>query len=874
MLHFLLISSDQRTTDTIADIVEKYGFYLDIADTFENGLQRVETQKYDALVIELSGSDENCIPPLKKIIDLKIVDYIVGIATVDCLEKALKAVDVNVNKCVCLSAPLDSNEFRLTVDNIVKVAELERDVREKEKRLLHLEVINEIARKTLSYKGGEELLWDLARLIHEKLHLYNVNIFLVDEERSKIVLTAFAGGFGDDQVVGYSLLIGQGISGWVAENRQSLVTGDVRTEPRRIVGFAFENNALSEMAVPVIYNGTMLGVLHFESTELNAFTSDDVMVLETVADQMALAFENLRLSRELLESKKLSETINDSLPASILILNDTMNIEYANLTFCAINNCSRDTVIGLPIHDVFPGEFKKLFDLSGTLEQVIKDRRTINYPNIRHTSPFHPDRILNITFSYLEAGKQARIMVLIQDVTEFTKKTYQLSLLREISLAMQGVLDRDKLLHMVLTCVTAGFAIGFSRAFLFLVDSESKQLRGIMGVGPTSQDEANRIWHELAKQELTFNDYLEKIEREDLPASPLNDVIKTLSFDLRSVTNVLTEAVRTSQHHHVTDAWKNSLVDEAMKTILASDEFVVIPLIKQNEGIGVLMADNAFSGRSITGESIEVLSLFAGSAANAIETARMLTILEKKVEELECAYLELKKTQDLLIRNEKLAVIGEVSTRLAHEIRNPLATIGGFAQSIPKRYDDRKRTIRNANFIVKEVKRLEYILSTVLDFSRPSVPRKTMTDINKLIVNTINIFETEIKANHVTVITGFKDEPLNVEFDALQIEQVLINIIHNALNAMPDGGSIEINTTRDEDRIRVDIIDSGKGIAEENLESIFEPFFTTHENGTGLGLSISHMIIQNHQGTIIISSKEGEGTTVSVFLPLNSSQGV
>ncbi len=872
MLHFLLISSDQRTTDTVADIVQKYGFYLDIADTFENGLKRIETQKYDALVIELSGSDDNCIPPLKKIIDLKIVAHIVGIATDDCLEKALKAVDVN--KCVCLSTPLDSNEFRLTVDNIAKVAELTRDVREKEKRLLHLEVINEIARKTLSYKDGEKLLWDLARLIHEKLNLYNVNIFLVDEKRSKIELSAFAGGFGDDLVVGYSLLIGQGISGWVAENCQSLVTGDVRTEPRRIKGFEFEDDVLSEMAVPVLYNDAVLGVLHFESTELNAFTPDDVMVLETVADQMALAFENLRLSRELLESKKLSETINDSLPASILILNDTMNIEYANLTFCAINYCSRDKVIGRPINDVFSDEFKTLFDLSGALKQVIEDHRTINYSNIRHTSPLHPDRILNITFSYLEAGKQGRIMVLLQDVTEYTNKTYQLSLLREISLAMQGVLDRDKLLHMVLTCVTAGFAIGFSRAFLFLVDNESKQLRGIMGVGPISQDEANRIWNELSKQDFTFSDYLEKIEGEDLPASPLNDVIKTLSFDLRSVTNVLTEAVRTSQHHHVTDAWNNSLVNEAMKTILASDEFVTIPLIKQNEVIGVLMADNAFSGRGVTEESIEVLSLFAGSAANAIETARMLTMLEKKVEELEYAYLELKKTQDLLIRNEKLAVIGEVSTRLAHEIRNPLATIGGFAQSIPKRYDDRERTIRNANFIVEEVKRLEYILSTVLDFSRPSVPRKAMTDINKLIVNTINIFESEIKANHAAVTTCFKDESLNAEFDALQIEQVLINIIHNALNAMPDGGIIDIKTLRDGDRIRIDIIDSGKGIAKKNLESIFEPFFTTHENGTGLGLSISHMIMQNHQGTITVNSKEGEGTAVSVFLPINSSQGV
>jgi len=867
-LRFLIISNKKRFFNKIKDVLSDMGLYSDVVINLDKGLKKALSGDFDALVVDLTTKVEgfDCVDYLKQITQANIIDFVLAVTDEKIKEKAIKSVNSDI--CTYLNYPINLEEFRHVVNNISEVTALKKDVLEKEKRLLHLEVINEIARKTLICRDEYTFLWELAGLIQKKFNIYNVNIFLVDKNTGDIVLKAFAGGFGNDLVVGYSLRMGEGITGWVADNRQSFVSGDVRNDPRRIQGFGFEGKVNSEMAVPIIYEDKVYGVLHAESIDKNAFSSSDMMALETVADQMSLALENFRLTRELLESKKLSETINDSLPMSILILGQDLKVEYANLAFCEINNLKREEILNKPFQNFLSDDFLEKLDLTNELQRVIDYKISINHSNIRHSSPYHQDKILNVAFTYVESGQYPQIMVLIQDVTEFTKKTYQLLLLREISLAMQGVMERDKLLHLILTCATAGFAIGFNRAFLFLVDDNSRKLQGIMGVGPSSYEEAYKTWDELSRQALTLQDYLENVNRGNLVKSTLQDLVENITFDLETSESVMTETVKTGEYIHVLNAWEDPRVSDEVKALLASKEFVAIPLIAKNNVIGVIIADNAYSGRNINMGSIELLTMLGGSAAMAIENAKMRIVLEEKIEELQKAYTELEKTHEKLIRKEKLAAIGEVSAHLAHEIRNPLSTIGGFAKSIPKTYKDRKRTIRNANIIIEEVKRLEYILSNVLDFSKPSIPVKSPNDINELIIDTIRMFEGTVFSNGVIVVTNFGEDKLVAEFDHTQIKQVLINVIQNALYAMPEGGTLGITTSVCEEKLCIDISDTGKGIPADRIESVFEPFFTTNSRGTGLGLSISHRIIQNHNGNITIQSEEDKGTTVNIFLPM------
>ena len=846
--------------------ITEMGDEISTAATVEEAVQFAQSRDFDVMVVDISDDKSSGIDILRKVIALNAANDFIVISDSERKKEAFRLFGSEI--WAYFTKPVDLDEFEAVINRIGSLFSLRREISDKSQRLSHLETLNEIAREALIIQDEDSFLWFLVRMINERFNYHNVNIFLMNETEDRVVLKAFAGGFGNDFVVGYNQAVGEGIVGWVAQNKQSLIVGDVRKDPRRIQGFEFENQVLSELAVPIAFKNKVIGVLHTESLDLNAFTRDDLIALETIADQIALAFEKLRLSLELTVAHQLSAAINDSLPVSIVIVDRDLKIEYVNRTFYEMYNLKRESFLNKLVQSFFSNELLAMFNLEQELSQVIEIGNSISHSNIRHTSPHHPEKVITIAFFRVQAGDHPRGMILIQDVTDYAKKTYLFSLLREIALAMQGVLERDKLLHLILTCVTAGFAIGFNRAFLFLVDKGKKELRGIMGVGPTSQEEAYRIWNELSSMALTFEKYMENINQDILVDSGgLQYLVESVTIDLETTKNILTETMNTGKSFHVVNPQDNSLVDDQMRKLIIADEFVSIPLIVKNEVIGVLVADNAYSGRPITENSIEVLAMFAVQAAIAIENAQILQDLEDKVKELQNAYQELEKAQGMIIRNEKLAAIGEVSARLAHEIRNPLATIGGFAKSIQKKYDDRERTIRNANIIVDEVQRLEYILTNVLDFTKAGVPKKVAGDIKYLIHKTLSAMEANIISNGVVVVLDLAEDKLEADFDEAQIKQVLINVMQNSINAMPQGGAIEIRSYNLDDSVRIEIRDTGVGIPKQNLEEIFEPFFTTRGNGTGLGLSISHRIIQNHGGTFQISSKEGVGTTVTINLP-------
>jgi signal transduction histidine kinase/DNA-binding NarL/FixJ family response regulator len=877
-LRFLIIHDTERSEEPLSDngeAIDGVKSFLSSKDhdvvevrNVEKGLELVRSDGFYVVMIDITMPGANGVEALKEIVNTKAPEWI--IVFTDEQTKALAIREVGTELCAYLKKPVDSNELKVLIDNILLIFSLRQEISGKTKSVSQLKVLNEISREALLSRDKETMLWKIARLINEELLYFNVNIFLMDKQENRVVLNAFAGGFGEDLVAGFSLKPGEGIVGWIAENRKPLIAGDVRNEPIRIRGFSFEEDILSELGVPIIFNGKVHGVLHVESKELNAFTHDDIMVLETVADQMALSFEKSRLSNDLLDAFNLSSTINDSLPVSIALVDQSLQIKYANQTFYDSVNTAREHVLNKPVFDIFSGDLAQKLNLNQQLIDVFETGIPVSHTNVHHVTEYHAEKALNISFIRVQAGEKPLVMILGEDVTEFFHKTEQLSRLREISIAMQGVFERDKLLHMILTSVTAGFAMGFNRAFLFLVDKTTGKLNGIMGVGPTSREEAYKIWGELSQRSFTFHDYMEDMETDKAINSGLQETVEQISFDLKEDRNVLTETVNSSEPIHIVDAWENPNVDEKMKKTLASSEFVTIPLIAKGEVIGILLADNAFSGRLITKESIEELNMFAAPAALAIEKANILKDLEVKVEELEYAYQELAKTHDMLIRHEKLAAIGEVSTRLAHEIRNPLATIGGFAKSIPRKYEDRERTIRNANIIISEVSRLENILTNVLDFTKANTPKKTLVDVNELLRDTIKIAEGNAIKNNVIISLELSEKKLALKLDETQIKQVFINVIQNAFNAMRDGGALGIKTYESMDGIWIEIHDTGSGISEEFLDNIFDPFFTTRGDGTGLGLSISQRIIHNHNGKLEIESNVGAGTTVSILLPVNT----
>jgi hypothetical protein len=390
------------------------------------------------------------------------------------------------------------------------------------------------------------------------------------------------------------------------------------------------------------------------------------------------------------------------------------------------------------------------------------------------------NRIVNILMNRVVVdGDTPLALVVIEDITESLEKAYQSSLLRQIGQTMQGILDIERLLYAILTCVTAGTALGFNRAILLLVDRKRNVLEGKMGVGPANKDAAGRIWQEMASRNPTVEDIMRDYDRIANPAeTPLSRAAMQISLPLDDASageNILVRSLLERQPITVENSEAVPL-DLALWAALGSHHFVAVPLVSRDRPIGVIVADNLYSGKPIRQDSVDLLSAFASHAALAIENAELYTQLEEKVTELENAYGELERTQGELVQSERLAIVGEMSARMAHEIRNPLSTIGGFARSV-LRNPDADRTRKASEIIVEEVERLEKLLAETLSFSRPSNPHFEDTGINDVCLDVCDLLQEQLDGSHVRVDLTLWESLPSVPADADQIKQVLINVM-------------------------------------------------------------------------------------------------
>jgi two-component system NtrC family sensor kinase len=231
---------------------------------------------------------------------------------------------------------------------------------------------------------------------------------------------------------------------------------------------------------------------------------------------------------------------------------------------------------------------------------------------------------------------------------------------------------------------------------------------------------------------------------------------------------------------------------------------------------------------------------------------------------------EIKKIHSQLFRSEKLASIGKLAAGVAHEINNPLTGILTNASLLLEDLgkDDPRR--EDTEVIVRETIRCREIVKRLLDFARQTKPLKQSSNVNTIIENIIFLVRNQASFRNIAIIKNLSDYLPDIMADADQIQQVFINIILNAAEAMNKGGTLTIQSKLLDSQIQVQFTDTGMGISEDVKEKIFDPFFTTKEQGTGLGLSISYGIIEQHGGTINVESKKSVGSTFTILLPINS----
>ena len=226
---------------------------------------------------------------------------------------------------------------------------------------------------------------------------------------------------------------------------------------------------------------------------------------------------------------------------------------------------------------------------------------------------------------------------------------------------------------------------------------------------------------------------------------------------------------------------------------------------------------------------------------------------------------ELRTLRERVAHSERMAALGELAARVAHEIRNPLISIGGFARRLEKKLSD--DTSEYAKIIVNEVTRLENILKEILGFVRSSRIKKVSVNINEFVNDIIDFSMLTLSEKHNAVIKELSEIPLFSSIDPDRIKEALLNIITNASQAT-DHGIITIKTRQEANEVVIEFLDNGCGIKPEDLKNIFNPFFTTKPQGTGLGLAVTHKIIQEHGGKVQVESAWGGGTAFKIYLPL------
>jgi len=240
--------------------------------------------------------------------------------------------------------------------------------------------------------------------------------------------------------------------------------------------------------------------------------------------------------------------------------------------------------------------------------------------------------------------------------------------------------------------------------------------------------------------------------------------------------------------------------------------------------------------------------------------------------------IELKKHEDQLIQSRKMAAIGNLTAGIAHELNNPLNNISLTAEALIDEFDEwnREAKLKMLGVIATQVDRAGATVANLLDFTRRDESSFEELSVNEVLTRTVKLLANEFSLNDIELIVDLDDELPRVMGSVHNLQQVFLNLFLNAIQAMPDKGTLRIKSFSENRSIKIDISDTGIGIPRENLDKIFEPFFTTKEvgQGTGLGLAVSYGIIKKHRGYIKVDSEMGRGTTFSVVLPLSFDEGV
>ena len=293
---------------------------------------------------------------------------------------------------------------------------------------------------------------------------------------------------------------------------------------------------------------------------------------------------------------------------------------------------------------------------------------------------------------------------------------------------------------------------------------------------------------------------------------------------------------------------------------------ICVPLLLRNRPIGALQVINKKSGDPFNRSDLEILFAIAQHVSIAMENAGLYRRLE---ESFAVTTQELRVTQEKLIRTERLASMSNLVQGVAHEIRNPIMTIGGFARRIKKALGDNRKLDKYADIILEETARMENIVKRVHDFTEIQSYSPSPARIEPIVDEVLKCATALADQSGVRIVKEIAPDLPQARLDSGQLTVALSNVVGNALEAMPQGGTLRLKALQEDFSLVITVKDTGCGISKDQLAAVYDPFVTSKSKGVGLGLTLVHQVVSNHHGDIRITSEVQKGTVVTIRLPMD-----
>ena len=515
--------------------------------------------------------------------------------------------------------------------------------------------------------------------------------------------------------------------------------------------------------------------------------------------------------------------------------------------------------------------------LADKYSSIINEDSVFQRDNISCTNNHGIYMVLNVYCHryFNESNKRSYVMGMIEDTERqkppCTDPRYyleELEIFSTIASALSSSNDLDRILKVILTGATASQGLGFNRAFLFLHEQEGQDyLRGYMAVGPTSAEEAGQIWQKLENMRMSLSELLDSDQIYNKDYNEISQLINNFKIDF-DTPSIIKDACLAGNWLNLE---KYEIIDEVTQQLidrLKTKKLALVPLVSKGHLMGLLVADNYITSKAISDSSIQLLQVFANQAAVAMERAGLYEEQKRRNKQLEKMNQLLAESQEHIIRIEKMSVIGELTSSIAHELRNPLTIIGGFAGLMLKsQINDEQREY--LNIIASETKRAESVLNHVLDFSKASKSDNKIIDFYRLVDKNLKLLLGRLKRSNVTIKLYPPEYPTMVYGNYDQISHAIYQFLKLvAEEFIPTASAVVKIEKRDKKAVMSINIIADEHLREQTVKAL-KQIFTENKTSQRLTILVAGEALRFHGGNFGLSSNMEQVPTLYIELPLH-----